>query len=79
MSVKLIVSILCRIGMEMSPLLAQKSKAPLPCLENSLHYHIVLNKIRAVMSQDVRMIPWKVLGPRDDNSESINTLKVYCP
>ena len=32
-----------------------------------------------VMSQGVRVIPWKVLGPGDDNSESINTLKVYCP
>ena len=32
-----------------------------------------------IMSQGVRMIPWKVLGPGDDNSESINTLKVYCP
>ena len=24
-------------------------------------------------------VPWKVLGPGDDNSESFNTLKVYCP
>ena len=32
-----------------------------------------------IVSQGVRMIPWKVLGPGDDNSESINTLKVYCP
>ena len=31
------------------------------------------------MSQGVRVIPWKVLGPGDDNSESINNLKVYCP
>ena len=31
------------------------------------------------MSQGVRVFPWKVLGPGDDNSESINTLKVYCP
>ena len=28
-----------------------------------------------VMSQGVRVFPWKVLGPGDDNSESINTLK----
>ena len=32
-----------------------------------------------IMSQGVRVFPWKVLGPGDDNSESINTLKVYCP
>ena len=32
-----------------------------------------------LMSQGVRVIPWKVLGQGDDNSESINTLKVYCP
>ena len=31
------------------------------------------------MSQGVYMILWKVLGPGDDNSESISTLKVYCP
>ena len=32
-----------------------------------------------VLSQGVRVFPWKVLGPGDDNSESINTLKVYRP
>ena len=32
-----------------------------------------------LLSQGVRVITWKVLGPGDDNSESINTLKVYCP
>ena len=32
-----------------------------------------------LMSQGVHVFPWKVLGPGDDNSESINTLKVYCP
>ena len=32
-----------------------------------------------IMSQGVCVIPWKVLGPGNDNSESINTLKVYCP
>ena len=32
-----------------------------------------------VLSQGVCVIPWKVLGPGDDKSESINTLKVYCP
>ena len=34
---------------------------------------------RGCVSQGVRVIPWKVLGPGDDNSESINTLKFYCP
>ena len=29
-----------------------------------------------IVSQD---LPWKVLAPGDDNSESINTFKVYCP
>ena len=33
----------------------------------------------SLMSQGVHVFPWKVLGPGDDNSESINTLKVYCP
>ena len=32
-----------------------------------------------VMSQGVHVIPWKVLGPGDDNSESINTLKSLLP
>ena len=31
------------------------------------------------MSKGVRVIPWNVLGPGDDNVESINTLKVYYP
>ena len=32
-----------------------------------------------ILSQGVHVFPWKVLGPGDDNSESINTLKDYCP
>ena len=35
--------------------------------------------VTGLVSQGVHMFPWKVLGPGDDNSESINTLKVYCP
>ena len=39
----------------------------------------LLTDAQLVMSQGVHMFPWKVLGPGDDNSESINTSKVYCP
>ena len=31
------------------------------------------------MSQGDHVFPLKVLGPGDDNSESTDTLKVYCP
>ena len=37
------------------------------------------NENEREMSQGVHVFPWKVLEPGDDNSESINTLKVYCP
>ena len=36
-------------------------------------------KIITLLSQGVHVFPWKVHGPGDDNSESIKTLKVYCP
>ena len=37
------------------------------------------SRFMKLMSQGVCMLPWKVLGLGDDNSEFINTLKVYCP
>ena len=51
--------------------------------DNVIHYSIKTAQTRksdlSVVSQGIRVFPWKVLGPGDDNSESINTLKVYCP
>ena len=40
---------------------------------------LVTTVLTVILSQGVRVFPWKVLGPGDDNSESFNTLKVYFP
>ena len=60
---------------------AKGAMAPLPPPgSTTVTNNYISDKITCtLMSQGVRVIPWKVLGPGDDNSESINNLKVYCP